>query len=207
MHIQAIKFLNFVKKILPDYFLNKKILDVGSGDINGNNKNLFENCEYNGNDVAPGNNVTIVCRTKDLPFPDDFFDTIISSECFEHDPEYILSLKKIYNLLKPNGLFAFTCASTDREEHGTRRSNAGSSFGTINKIEDMMDYYKNLTEIDVDKVLDIKNNFHLFSTYYNDYTKDLYFVGIKKGIPPLNLNSLEEYIDEKVINTTKNINK
>ena len=45
MHLEAKKFIEFIKKILPDFFENKIILDVGSGDINGNNKYLFTNCE------------------------------------------------------------------------------------------------------------------------------------------------------------------
>jgi cyclopropane fatty-acyl-phospholipid synthase-like methyltransferase len=63
-----------------------------------------------------------VSKTKDLPFGNNTFDTIISSECFEHDPEYKESFIKIYNMLKPDGLFCFTCASTGRNEHGTRRT-------------------------------------------------------------------------------------
>ena len=65
MHIQAKKFTLFVKDILPDYFKNKRVLDVGSGDINGNNRFLFENCQYDGNDVIEAPNVTIVSKTKD----------------------------------------------------------------------------------------------------------------------------------------------
>ena len=77
MHIQAHDFTVFVKSILPEYFINKKVLDVGSGDINGNNHFLFDYCEYDGNDVIQAKNVTIVSKTKDLPFQDNTFDTII----------------------------------------------------------------------------------------------------------------------------------
>ena len=66
MHLEAKNFVEFIQKILPDFFTNKIILDVGSGDINGNNKYLFKNCEYNGNDVIEAKNVTIVSKTKDL---------------------------------------------------------------------------------------------------------------------------------------------
>ena len=104
MHIQARDFTLFVKSVLGDFFVNKCILDVGSGDINGNNRFLFENCEYVGNDVIQAPNVTIVSKTKDLPFCDCFFDTIVSSECFEHDPEYRESLLKIYDLFFLNFL-------------------------------------------------------------------------------------------------------
>jgi SAM-dependent methyltransferase len=184
--------------------MNKRVLDVGSGDINGNNRFLFENCEYDGNDVIPAKNVTIVSKTKDVPFADNTFDTIISTECFEHDPEYKESFKKIYNLLKPDGLFCFTCASTGRAEHGTRRCHGDASYGTIGGLEDMSDYYKNLTEIDLNDVLKLNELFSVWDTYYNNNSKDLYFVGIKKGVSTF--NSLEKYVNNGVICTSANIN-
>jgi hypothetical protein len=73
MHGQARDFTIFVKQILGNYFIDKRVLDVGSGDINGNNRFLFENCEYDGNDVIQAHNVTIVSKTKDLPFTDNTF--------------------------------------------------------------------------------------------------------------------------------------
>ena len=203
MHQQARDFSLFVKNILLDYFINKRVLDVGSGDINGNNRFLFENCEYNGNDVIEAPNVTLVSKTKDLPFQDNTFDTIISTECFEHDPEYKESILKIYNMLKPGGLFCFTCASTDRAEHGTRRTTPYDSYGTIGNLEDMTDYYKNLTEIDLNEVLPLNKLFSLWDTYYNYEGKDLYFIGIKKGNS--NLNVLEKYVNNYVVHTSCNI--
>jgi len=181
MHIQARDFTIFVKSILSSYFTNKKVLDVGSGDINGNNMFLFNNCEYEGNDVVKAKNVTIVSKTKDLPFEDSTFDTIISTECFEHDPEYKLSFLKIYKMLKPDGLFLFTCASTGRGEHGTRRTNIADSYGSLGNLEDMRDYYRNITEEDINEVLELNKSFSTWDTYYNSETCDLYFVGIKKG--------------------------
>ena len=203
MHIEAKEFTVFVKQILCDFFINKRVLDVGSGDINGNNRFLFENCEYHGNDVIQANNVTIVSKTKDLPFTDNTFDTIISTECFEHDPEYKESLIKIYNILKPDGLFCFTCASTDRLEHGTRRTSPWDSYGTLGNLTDMSDYYKNLTEIDINECLNLNELFSVWDTYYNTESKDLYFLGIKKGTS--NFNSLEKYVNNGVINTSSNV--
>ena len=203
MHGQARDFTVFVKKILNDFFINKRVLDVGSGDINGNNLFLFDNCEYNGNDVIPAHNVTIVSKTKDLPFQDNTFDTIISTECFEHDPEYSESFRKNYKMLKPHGLFCFTCASTGRREHGTRRTSPSESYGTIGKLEDMSDYYKNLTDVHLNEVLNLKELFSAWDTYYNAESKDLYFVGIKVGTstPPV----LEKYVNNCVVNTSSNI--
>jgi SAM-dependent methyltransferase len=202
MHLEAKKFTLFVKKILPDYFINKKILDVGSGDINGNNRFLFENCEYNGNDVVSAKNVTIVSKTKDLPFLSNTFDTIVSTECFEHDPEYKESLIKIYDMLKPDGLFFFTCASTGRLEHGTRRTSPNSSYGTIAQLENFTDYYKNLTESDINEVLSLNDKFSVWNSYYNSKSKDLYFVGIKQGNN--NINNLIKY---EITNTNEHNSK
>ena len=39
-------------------------------------------------------------------------------------------------MLKKDGLFFFTCASTGRPEHGTRRTSPQDSYGTIGKLED-----------------------------------------------------------------------
>lgn len=203
MHLEAKEFTLFVKKILHNFFIGKQVLDVGSGDINGNNRFLFENCEYEGNDVIKANNVTIVSKTKDLPFQNNTFDTIISTECFEHDPEYKESFIKIYNMLKPDGLFCFTCASTNRAEHGTRRTSPNDSYGTIGNLEDMSDYYKNLTEFDLNEALPLNKLFSVWDTYYNNNSKDLYFVGIKKGNSAF--NSLEKYVNNGVVITSHNI--
>jgi len=203
MHQQAYDFTIFVKKILPNFFINKRVLDIGSGDINGNNNSLFENCEYHGNDVAQAKNVTIVSYTKDLPFDDNTFDTIISTECFEHDPEYKDSLIKIYRMLKPGVLFCFTCASTGRAEHGTRRTSPYASYGTLANLDKMSDYYKNLTEEDINNTLNLVYAFSVWDIYYNSESKDLYFLGIKNG--GSNSYILENYVKEHVTKRTSNI--
>lgn len=197
MHPEAKDFTVFAKTLFDSYFKGKKVLDVGSGDINGNNRFLFENCEYIGNDVISAPNVTIVSKTKDLPFEDNTFDTIVSTECFEHDPEYEQSFLKIYKMLKSDGLFVFTCASTGRAEHGTRRTMPEASYGTIGNLDDMSDYYKNLTHDDLNNVLNLNDCFSSYNTYYNNRSKDLYFVGIKKGAMPSQI--LERYIAPGII--------
>jgi SAM-dependent methyltransferase len=199
MHPEAFSFLNFVKNSLPEYFINKKVLDVGSGDINGNLRELFKNCEYHGNDVVNAPNVTIVSKTKDLIFDNNYFDIIISSECFEHDPEYSESMKNIYRMLKPNGLFCFTCAGINRPEHGTKKTTPHDSYGTMGGVIEMQDYYKNLELIDVNKVLNLNEHFKYWDAYYNYSPADFYFLSIKKGdeqipvIPIYNYNNVVSY--------------
>lgn len=204
MHKQAKDFTIFVKSILSNYFIEKKVLDVGSGDINGNNRFLFENCNYEGNDVVQAPNVTIVSKTKDLPYANETFDTIISTECFEHDPTYKESFLKIYDILKKDGLFCFTCASIGRPEHGTKRSTPEDSYGTIENLKDMSDYYKNLTEKELHAVLNLNELFSVWDTYYCNSSKDLYFLGIKKG--DIIFDPLKKYVKNDIICTSKLIN-
>jgi len=181
MHDQARNFTVHIKNSLPEFFQDKKVLDVGSGDINGNNRFLFENCSYEGNDVYSAANVTVVSKTSALAFQDESFDTICSTECFEHDPEYEQSFQKIVKMLKPGGLFFFTCASIGRAEHGTRRTSPQDSYGTIGNVEGWTDYYKNLTFQDLDAAINVKNTFTSYSAWYCPETRDLYFYGIKNG--------------------------
>jgi len=179
MHPEARDFTLWARRTLPDSFSCKRVLDVGAGDINGNNRFLFDDCEYHGNDVAPARNVTIVSKTKDLPFEGDSFDTIVSTECFEHDPELAQSLGKILQLLKTGGLFCFTCATTGRPEHGTRRAVPGDSIGTMAGDPQMHDHYHNVTMQDLENAwLDA---FSGWAAYENVISHDLYFIGLKRG--------------------------
>ena len=208
MHIESKAFTICVRNFLLEYFISKKILDVGAGDINGNNRHLFDRCEYHANDVYEAPNITIVSRTKDLKYEDETFDTIISTECFEHDPDYKESLKNIYRMLKPGGLFLFTCASTNRPEHGTLRTTPQDSYGTIGKIEDMQDYYKNLTEKDLSEVFNLKEMFCMYDTYYNAFSRDLCFIGIKQGLKKKNIKGLSKIRLPGLLCTTEDqINK
>jgi SAM-dependent methyltransferase len=176
MHDEARRFTLYVKSKFPQFFENYRfVLDVGSADINGNNMFLFTNCVYLSNDVVPARNVSIVSETRNLPFSDASFDTIVSTECFEHDMHYEESIKKIIRLLKPGGLFFFTCASTGRAEHGTLRTTPSESMTT--NIPEWANYYKNLTEDDID----IEDAFDRYCFYNNTKSCDLYFWGIKKG--------------------------
>lgn len=204
MHTEATLFTVFVKKQFPSYFVNTRVHDVGSGDINGNNRHLFDaSCIYTGNDVFSAKNVDIVCKTSQLPFVKEAFDVIVSTECFEHDPEYSLSFKKIVELVKPGGLFFFTCASTGRAEHGTRRTSPRDSYGTIGNVEGFSDYYKNLTIFDVKDVIDIDSTFSFSRSYYNGATKDLYFVGIKRGgETSVDISGFSDYTGTMIVRTS-----
>jgi SAM-dependent methyltransferase len=176
-HKQQSDFCNYVRFKFPEKFTDVRVLDMGSLDINGNNRYLFTgDYSYIGVDIGPGKNVDVICRGHKYE-SDEMFDVVISTECFEHDEFYALTLKKMYDLLKPGGVFIFTCATTGRPEHGTTRTSpADAPF--------IGDYYKNLNEKDVREVMNIENVFseHQFISR-EVFPQDLYFYGIKKENP------------------------
>ncbi len=136
---------------------------------------------YLGIDLLPGKNVDLASKGHELNFPDESIDVIISTECFEHDQFYILTLRNIVRMLKPGGLFCFSCASTLRPEHGTRRTTPQDAPFT-QEFGGWSDYYKNLEECDVRRVLDIGTLFEKYAFSSNQESCDLYFWGIKKGV-------------------------
>jgi SAM-dependent methyltransferase len=176
-HLQQQIYCFRVKDRFPKYFKNAKVLDVGSLDINGSNRNFFESCKYLGIDIADGKNVDYVSIAHEFTAPDGFYDTIISTEVFEHDMYVDKSLKNIIRLLKPGGLFLFTCATTGRPEHGTIFAHPESSPLTT-KLPGWDSYYKTLTEQDIRIYLDIENIFSKFE--FSVLGNDLRFWGIKK---------------------------
>lgn len=176
-HYEQVEYCLNVKNKFPSYFKNCKVADFGSLDINGCNRFLFEDCLYLGIDIGPGNNVNCVSKAHEFYAPKGFFDTIISTEMFEHDKYLNLSLLNIVNILKSTGLFLFTCATIGREEHGTRRSLPCDSPLTCLDTE-WEDFYENVDENKIRSILDIDS---IFSEYeFNVINSDLRFYGIKK---------------------------
>lgn len=176
MHKEAHHFLEYVFRTFQ-VKADAKVLDVGSGDINGNNRIYFPTQTYIGCDVAPGRNVDIVSPCHLLPFSNEFH-VIVSSECFEHDMHYRKSMQKIVTMLKPGGIFVFTCASTGRQEHGTLRTTKLHSLTTQLNDDAWGNYYKNLTARDVTEAIDL-SQFLYCRIYHNPIIHDLYFIGIK----------------------------
>ena len=179
-HKEQRDFCLSVREKYPEFFCRQMVLDIGSLDLNGNNGYLFEMCLYMGVDLAPGRNVDIVSKGHELALPDETFDCIISTECFEHDCFYPQTLQNIIRMLKPGGLFLFSCATTGRSEHGTRRTSPSDAPLLMN-FDEWSNYYKNLTEDDIRSVLEVDGVFKEYQFSINSHTHDLYFYGIKRG--------------------------
>lgn len=189
-------FISYVRDKFPNFFKNKKVLEVGSLDINGSMRSFFIDCEYLGIDVGEGNGVDLVVQGQEYDAPDNTFDVCTSGECFEHNPYWAETFANMVRMCKSGGLVFFTCATTGRPEHGTTRTDKNSSPLTINIG---WEYYKNLDEKDFRESFeesfdDVFSQYEFHSTVdYNNPTEfikkmrsyinpceDLYFWGIKK---------------------------
>jgi len=168
MHLTQSNFCRRVRDQFPGYFTGVEVLDVGSLDVNGNNRYLFNDCSYTGIDIGIGPNVDVVSPVH-LWKTDKTFTTIISTECFEHDRYYIQSIAAIVKLLHKKGLFVMTCAGSGRAEHGTHKTDNSSPF--------TKDYYRNLTVADI--MVCVGAHFERFE-FDTSVPGDLYFWGIKR---------------------------
>lgn len=174
-HQEQFDFVNSVKQKFTNNFINVKVLEVGSLNLNGTVRQSFENCEYIGLDLGEGSGVDIVCEGQNYNAPDNHFDTTISCECFEHNPYWIETFKNMIRMTKSSGLVVMTCATTGRVEHGTTRSSPEASPLSVGKG---WDYYMNLTQEDFENNIDLAANFSSYE--FSVVVQDLYFWGIKK---------------------------
>lgn len=171
-----------VKSIFPEYFKNVDVCDIGSLDINGNNHYLFEDYSYVGVDIGRGKNVNVVSKGHEFrPINGKKYDVVMSTECFEHDMFWDKTfINMCENLVKPGGLVMFTCATTGRQEHGTRRTQPTDSPFTSTTDNGWEDYYLNLAQEDFENNIKLHNYFCVYRFYTNDFSHDLYFWGIAK---------------------------
>ena len=173
-HESQLDFVSRVKARFPESFAGKRVLEVGSLDINGSVRSLFDDCDYLGIDVAAGPGVDLVCQAQDFEGPDDSFDTVISCEVMEHNPHWAASLRNMVRVCKPGGLIVMTCATLGRREHGTARTNPDASPLTVGLG---WHYYRNLTARDFRRERATQGATCVFASDWRSY--DLYMVGTK----------------------------
>ena len=102
MHDTALLAGGFFGKI---YGANgMKVLDVGGQDVNGSLRGSFAQMEYCSMDIEAGNGVDVICKPGEpFPFPDGYFDLVVSTSCFEHDPCFWMTFREIGRVVKLGG--------------------------------------------------------------------------------------------------------
>ncbi len=170
-----------LKRTFPQYFKGVMVLDVGSADINGSNKPLFENCEYIGLDIAPYKNVDVVSIAHRYNASDNSFDVVLSTNQLEHDIYWQKTLETMVKLLKPGGLMFFQ-TTHDRPEHGTKLKNPEDSLTVNFGDEEWANFYKRFTIGELKEFLKLDDVFEKYEISYQPPSdlRDIYFWGIKK---------------------------
>lgn len=89
------------------------VLDLGAMNVNGSLRDFCPaEAKYIGADLGPGKGVDVVITDPTaLPFPDESFDVIVSSSCFEHDSFFWLTFMEFVRLLKKGGVIYINAPS------------------------------------------------------------------------------------------------
>jgi SAM-dependent methyltransferase len=121
----------------------------------------------------------MVCEGQALAAAAGTFGTVISAECFEHNPYWQATFENMVRVCHPGGLVIMTCATQGRPEHGTARTTPSDSPLTVAQG---WDYYQNLAEQDFRRAFDLDAMFDSYEFEVDDQHHDLYFHGRKRRI-------------------------
>ena len=115
MHYSVVKF--FVSTVDLVDIQNKRILEVGSYNVNGSLRDIIVPTmypkEYIGIDITSGNYVDqlISASTIDQVFGAESFDVVICTEMLEHAEDWKSAINNMKAVLKCNGLLFLTTRS------------------------------------------------------------------------------------------------
>lgn len=174
-HKEQSLFFQSVREVYPEHFSWVNVIEIGSLDINGSLRGLFSYPNYVGVDLELGPGVDYAVLGENVKYRDDSFDISVSAECFEHNPQWAEGFANMKRMTRPGGLIVFSCAGTGRPEHGTARTDPGSSPFTTSAG---WNYYRNLTPQDFEGVPGLLDGLE-YKFFEYEKTNDLYFVGMK----------------------------
>ena len=105
MNQSDLDFLKKRKKIYPEFFKNVKVLELGSRNINGTVRDVFDNCEFIGVDWVVGKDVDV---TQKVYFTREQMFRLIELQIREVEGgislerDYINTIKKVLNTIIEN---------------------------------------------------------------------------------------------------------
>ena len=111
------------KNLTGEEIKGKRVLEVGSVDVNGNLRPTVEALcprEYVGVDIEKGKGVDVICRAEDIlkKFGRDSFDAVISTEMLEHIRDWRTVVSNIKSICRPGGVILLTTRSHGFKYHG-----------------------------------------------------------------------------------------
>ena len=179
-HPEQQEFLSLIKRHFPSWFSKKRVIEIGSLNINGSVRDNFDDCDYTGVDIGKGTGVDLVKPGQLVDFPSESMDVALSCECLEHNPFWVETMSNMFRMVKPGGLVIMSCASTGRKEHGTMRTNTKSASPLT--VMEGWEYYRNVSAKDVECTFNLGWWFSDYDLRSNYQSIDTYFVGLKKPV-------------------------
>lgn len=114
MHPAALSFAtHVVRTIRPP----RRVLEMGSRNVNGSVRPLFAGAAYVGLDLLPGPGVDVVADAATWPGDGKLFDCVVSTEVLEHAPGAARICANAHRLLTPGGVLILTMAGEGRPPH------------------------------------------------------------------------------------------
>ncbi len=114
MHREAMDYVRAVSR-------PSRVCELGSFDVNGSCRELYQGWEYVGIDIRPGKGVNVVA---DISEPDlrtkhelGFFDVVVCTEVLEHCKGWQQVIANAADLLCPGGKFIVAAAALGRKPH------------------------------------------------------------------------------------------
>ena len=100
----------------------KRVLEVGSLDVNGSLRPLMESYnpkEYLGIDIVKGPRVDKICKVEDLTeeMGKNVFDVVISTEMLEHIKDWRKAISNLKNICKEGGIILITTRAIGYRYH------------------------------------------------------------------------------------------
>ncbi|MDO8589668.1 MAG: methyltransferase domain-containing protein [bacterium] len=89
-------------------YISGKTLDYGAGSAKYRNLIAPQTSEYITFDMVPGEYIDVVGDALKPPFPDNSFDTVISTQMLEHVEKPWVVASEIRRILKPGGICILT---------------------------------------------------------------------------------------------------
>jgi len=117
MHKESFNIMQyFIDKYL-DKNIELEIIDIGSYDVNGNYKSLFQNSgwKYYGLDMVKGPNVDFITKSAYEFGLDKQFDVVISGNCLEHVEAPWKWIKEVEKITKKGGIVCIITPFSARE--------------------------------------------------------------------------------------------
>ncbi|MFA5100220.1 MAG: methyltransferase domain-containing protein [Candidatus Omnitrophota bacterium] len=112
-----------ILQLLNEPVAGKRVLEVGSQDVNGSIRPFVEALkprEYIGADMAPGKGVDVIVNSSGLigKFGPDSFDLVISTSLLEHVRDWKAAVHNMKGVCRPGGMILLTTCACGFQYHG-----------------------------------------------------------------------------------------